>query len=271
MNLSLQIIELDIKLKKLIFAFIFLAASAPVLAQSLDGAVAYQYSTIDALLSGVYEGDLSVQDLLHHGDFGLGTYNRIDGEMIVIDGVAYKAKADGTVVDAGRTEQTPFAMVTRFVGGPKIVIIHPTSLKALEAVIGQIMTNKNIFYAIRVEGRFATLKTRAMSAQDKPYQPLAEVSKTQSVFSYVNMPAMLVGFYSPAFSQGINVPGFHWHALSIDHQHGGHVLDLMLTSGVIQVMPIAELELQLPTRAVFSNYEQGSKRSVELMTVEGAH
>jgi acetolactate decarboxylase len=33
-----------------------------------------------------------VRELLRHGDFGLGTFNRLDGEMLVNDGVCYQLR-----------------------------------------------------------------------------------------------------------------------------------------------------------------------------------
>lgn len=44
----------------------------------------FQYSTLEALLGGVYDGEVTVGELLTHGDFGLGTFNSLDGEMIIL-------------------------------------------------------------------------------------------------------------------------------------------------------------------------------------------
>ena len=59
------------------------------------GREVYQTSTMGALLDGVYEGDVTTRELLRHGDFGLGTFNRLDGEMLVLDGVCYQLRGDG--------------------------------------------------------------------------------------------------------------------------------------------------------------------------------
>ena len=35
---------------------------------------AYQVATISSLLAGAYDGDTTVDEMLRHGDFGLGTF-----------------------------------------------------------------------------------------------------------------------------------------------------------------------------------------------------
>lgn len=39
------------------------------------GQEVYQTSTMGALLGGVYDGNVTIGELLRHGDFGLGTFN----------------------------------------------------------------------------------------------------------------------------------------------------------------------------------------------------
>src|SRR5258708_35637382 len=68
---------------------------------------AYQISTSAALVQGVSEGTVSSRKLLANGDFGLGTFERLDGEMVVLDGIIYQVRGDGTV-EARRGEfQSP--------------------------------------------------------------------------------------------------------------------------------------------------------------------
>ncbi len=57
--------------------------------------VLYQTSLMSALLSGVYEGSTTIADLLKHGDFGLGTFNELDGELIAFSSQVYQLRADG--------------------------------------------------------------------------------------------------------------------------------------------------------------------------------
>ena len=60
----------------------------------------FQVSTSGALVAGVYDREVSVRTLLEHGDFGLGTFADLDGEMVVVDGRAYQIKGSGRVSEA---------------------------------------------------------------------------------------------------------------------------------------------------------------------------
>ena len=59
-------------------------------------------------------GSSRSRELKKHGDFGIGTFDALDGEMIVLDGVVYQAKADGHIYQAADNLTTPFATVTYF-------------------------------------------------------------------------------------------------------------------------------------------------------------
>ena len=59
--------------------------------------VIFQTSTIDALLDGAYDGEISFSQLRDHGDFGLGTFEACDGEMIGSGGGRFCAAVDGSV------------------------------------------------------------------------------------------------------------------------------------------------------------------------------
>lgn len=257
-------------MKKLLLSIFLLAGIAHAQAQPVSEPKAFQYSTIDALLAGAYDGELNVEQLKHEGNFGIGTFNRIDGELILVDGKVYKAKSNGTVVVATAAEQTPFAVVTTFSSKNQRAITSTTTLKELEEQLDKMLENKNIFYAIRVEGQFKQMTTRAISPQDKPYKPLAEVAKTQSVFNFSDTSGVLVAFRSPSFSKGFNVPGYHWHFLSSDKKTGGHVLGLTMASGIVKVMPLSVIQIKIPTNNMFANTDQAIDRSTELKNVEGA-
>ena len=228
----------------------------------------FQYSTIDALLAGDYDGDISLFELAKHGNFGLGTYNRVDGEMILLDGVFYKVKGSGKVELANPEEHSPLAIVTDFKPDTSLELAEAKTLAELEAKIDTSLMNKNLFYAIRIEGDFEGMTTRAIYPQDKPYKPLAEVSKTQSVFNIGSSKGQLIGFRSPAFVKGFNVPGYHWHFLASDHHSGGHVLALHLLTGHAQVATISAVEIKLPTTDSFMHADQSKDRSQELHAVE---
>src|SRR5207302_4726481 len=80
----------------------------------------FQTSTIEALLGGAFDGDVSLSELLEHGDLGLGTLNGLDGELIVVDGQAWKANLDCSLVQPEASARTPYAVVVPFSTGDPV-------------------------------------------------------------------------------------------------------------------------------------------------------
>jgi alpha-acetolactate decarboxylase len=211
----------------------------------------YQFSTISALLEGVYDGDVTVADILRHGDFGLGTFNRLDGEMVILDGVCHRLRADGTASAAAPTDRSPFAAVTRFHSDFEIAIPTRTGRAAVIEAIDRQIKSANLIYAIRITGRFAELHTRTVMAQKPPYPPLPQATEGQAETLFTDVTGTLVGFRTPDFEQGISVAGYHLHFLNADRTGGGHVLDFVLAHGRVAVSGAAQLHLSLPTSGAF--------------------
>src|SRR3712207_3336862 len=98
----------------------------------------FQTSTIDALLDGNYDGDLSFRELSEHGDFGLGTLDALDGEMIALDGDFYQIGADGRAYRVDGRTKTPFAVVTVFEPGASHTLDAAPDFAALCARVDQL-------------------------------------------------------------------------------------------------------------------------------------
>jgi len=216
---------------KSIFRFLMLFALfctvvRPAMSAGSDRDIVFQTAPFQALNVGVYDGLFTFDSLKAHGDFGLGTLNGLDGEMICVDNAFYQVKRDGKVVPVAATALTPFAMVTFFDEDQRIEAVNIESLAALGQAIDRCRPTKNLFYALRVDGVFDYVKVRSVPAQKKPYRPLAEAVKGQTVFEYKDIPGTLVGFWSPAFTGQVSVPGYHFHFISAAKDAGGHVLDL---------------------------------------------
>jgi alpha-acetolactate decarboxylase len=211
----------------------------------------YQFSTISALLDGVYDGDVTVAEILRHGDFGLGTFNHLDGEMVILDGVCYRLRADGTATRAAQDDLTPFAAVTRFHTDIEIAIRARTNRADVIAAIDHKLASANLLYAIKVTGRFAELHTRTVMAQQQPYPPLTKATEDQAETRITDATGTLVGFRTPDFEQGISVAGYHLHFLNSDRTGGGHVLDFEIEHGQIAVSGASQLHLSLPTSGAF--------------------
>lgn len=212
----------------------------------------FQASTLDALLEGVYDGDMTFGELKLHGDFGLGTFNALDGEMIAFDGKFFQVCADGTVHEVRDDQQTPFAAVLFFQPTIRRTIDDELDFQQLERRLDERLPSRNVFYALRIDGFFPRMKTRSVPRQQRPYPPLVEVAKVQPTFDYENVRGTVVGFRFPDYASGLSVPGYHLHFLSDDHRGGGHVLEFSLAPGaVLSVDPAAHFHLELPKTTDF--------------------
>ncbi len=228
-----------------------------------------QTSTIDALLAGVYDGQMSCERLAGYGNLGIGTFDQLDGEMIVLDGVIYQVKSDGKVYRPDGTLTTPFAAVCQFSPDETIEFDRPVNYGALRKLLDERVPNQNLFYAFKITGRFKSVQTRSVPAQNKPYPPLAKVTAHQPEFTETNIDGTIVGFRCPPFVKGINVPGYHLHFLSNSKEFGGHLLAFDMKEGLCAVDVFNQFVLILPENEKFLKSVDLSKdRSEELRQVE---
>jgi acetolactate decarboxylase len=241
------------------------AAPAPA-----DRETFYQVSTIDALMQGVFDGVQPVGELKKHGDFGIGTFDALDGEMIVLDGVVYQAKADGHVYPAADNETTPFATVTYFDDDlSSLTTGQPMNLSVFTSTMEKQLPTGNMIYAVRMHGTFPTMKVRAIPAQQKPYPTLSNASLQQSVYRYSDTTGTVIGFYTPVFFRGLNVAGYHLHYLSDDHTTGGHILDFTVPANMTVEYDITPgFTMALPTNGTFTGVDLSQDLSGALAKVE---
>jgi acetolactate decarboxylase len=183
---------------------------------------------------GRYDGVMPIRELLRCGDFGLGTLDHLDGELIVLDGRAYQVRGDGAVVEVGSDRSTPFAIVTPFEPDGGFPCPRVGNLSDLDARLDDALGRKDNFLAVRVDGRFAAITLRSVHRQEPPFRPLGDVVKGQSVWTHAEVSGTLVGVRSPTWVGGLNGPGYHWHFLSDDRTVGGHVLDCRAREGRVQ-------------------------------------
>ncbi len=247
----------------LLTALLLTACAAP----DRPSDVIYQTGTIDGLMEGMYDGPATVAQLLRHGDFGLGAFNALDGEMVVLDGGCYRADAKGATHKVAASEQSPFATVT-FFHTQRGATAGQADMAALEKVVDQLAPERNLFCAVRVEGLFAQVRTRSVVRQVKPYPKLAAATANQPTFDLSDVRGTLVGFRCPYFVKGANVPGYHFHFLTDDHSRGGHVLNFRLAAGVVQVDVISRFRLSLPRDPTFTEAEFPQERPGELEKIE---
>jgi acetolactate decarboxylase len=215
------------------------------------GSEVYQTSTMGALLDGVYDGDVTIRELLRHGNFGLGTFNGLDGEMLVLDGVCYQLRGDGSAQVADADQRTPFAVVTWFDADRSFEVTEPLDRAGLKARIDESLPSTNLIVAVRVTGDFSVIRTRTVTEQHRPYPPFTEATQDQHEVAFSDASGTLAGFRMPDYEQGVSVAGYHSHFVDAERRHGGHALDYLLTQGRVDISVRSDLHLSLPRTPEF--------------------
>jgi len=231
--------------------------------------VLFQASTIGALLDGAFDGDLSFAELAEHGDLGLGTLNRLDGEMIALDGEFFRADVDGEVTPIAAAARTPFAVVTRFEPEVDVRIEGPVGHEALLARLDALVPATASSCAIRLDGRFELVRARSVPAQSPPYRPLTEVVADQHVFELDDVAGTMLGFRFPAYVEGIEVGGYHLHFISDDRRRGGHVLDSRAAGLRARLDPSDDLHVELPPRIELADPDLAAATHEAIARAEG--
>jgi acetolactate decarboxylase len=205
----------------------------------------YQCAPVNALVEGIYEERVPLEKILEHGDFGIGTFDALDGEMVLLDGRVYQVAGSGVVREVTEPAASPFACVTFWTPAAHDDLAGPVSYDEFLDWLRSLLPSPNIFYALRIEGAFAEVHTRSVPRQES-YRPLVEVAAHQPEFSFAGAEGTLAGFYTPSFMESVNVPGLHLHFLSDDRTQGGHLLSCRPTRVRASVQFISTLELGLP-------------------------
>lgn len=255
--------------KQLIFilSIIFISVTCSQTKATKNDTV-FQTSTFDALLAGNYEGTMNFETLSKKGSFGIGTFNQLDGEMLALDGTFYQIKADGKVYPVNPEMKTPFAVVTDFVADTSFTLTNELDFNKLNELIDGIIPTNNIFYAIKIEGKFKKAITRSVPKQNKPYPPLVEVVKEQPLFEFNSEKGTMVGFRAPEFTEGINVPAYHYHFVNEDKSRGGHLLNCIISEVSVSIDFIHEFQVSLNQTDDFYELNLIKDRAEEMEKVE---
>jgi acetolactate decarboxylase len=227
-----------------------------------------QVSTIDAILNGLYDGVISYSDLKEYGDFGIGTFEGLDGEMVALNGDFYQIKADGVAYPVTGDITTPFACVLFFDAESEFPVWEGMNSTQLQDYLDDSIHERNIFHAVKIEGTFDYVKTRSVSGQEKPYPPLVEVTARQPTFEFHDIRGTIVGFYCPDYVEGLNVPGYHLHFITEDRTAGGHVLEFTIKDAKLSVDYTSDFRMLLPNTEEFNRLEFTRDRKEELEEAE---
>ncbi len=232
----------------------------------------FQVATIGSLAQGVYDGDYRYGEVMKHGNFGVGTFKDLNGEMVAIDGNFYQIEADGKLKKVSPQQIAPFAVVVHFQSSREQNLTHLNNYKKLANAIIQLIPNKNIPYAIHIKGEFNSLKLRSLRKQHKPYPNLVTASKQQAIFNLHNVRGDIVGFWFPKYWAGIAVPGFHLHFVTKNRKIGGHVLGINLGRAKIALQPIHQVEIYLPNTKTFAKANLSAEDlNTSIRKAEGGH
>jgi acetolactate decarboxylase len=223
----------------LIFALICLGC-----AHSPKGYI-FQNAVFGSFESGNFDGSMSISELKTHGDFGMGTLDGLDGEMVVIDGDFYQVKSDGKAYLIRQDAKSPFATVVFFEPDKVLFPGWNTDYPGLCDFIDKNIPSKDKFYALRIKGRFKSIKLRSVPKQTKPYPSLKEALVNQAVFDYNNIEGTLVGFRLPQYMEYLNVPGYHFHFISTDRSKGGHLLGCAVNEVSVEIDVLDKFSMEL--------------------------
>lgn len=200
------------------------------------------------ILSGNYDGSLTIAHFKSVGNFGIGTFEGLDGEAVLLDGVVYQVKGDGSVTIPEDTRHMPYGACTLFDDDLRRTMKNIASFEVFSKALESDFEDKQIFYAVKARGEFSVMRVRSCDKQNKPYRPLAEVTKQQHEYTYTRTRGTLIGFWTPPFVPGaIGVPGFHMHFLSDDRTQGGHVLDFQSAALAITLDPTPRITIDFST------------------------
>ena len=226
----------------------------------------YQVSLLRSLTDGLYDGVIDVATLKSFSNTAIGTFLGADGEMIMVDGVCYKANLDGSITEAKNSDTTPFCNACTFIKCASLNL-SCSDINDLKKKLHEYKNKafKNLVMVIKIEGLFSSMTTRSLPKQNKPYKTLDYiVEHEQKVITNKNIEGTIIGFCAPKYMSNLNTTDFHMHFVSFDKKIGGHILDLSFNDLNIDVSIKTEFKLILPSTSEFINYDiDGNKERIK--------
>ncbi len=229
----------------------------------------FQVGTLNSLMMGDYHGSVTVKDLLKEGNIGIGTYDGLDGEAIILNGHAYDGRADGKVYEMNEKDTLPFSTVSHFDESVEENILSFSSIEEFKSKMEAYLPSHNFLYMIKMEGVFH-VRVRSCFKQKEPYEPLYKVACDQREFEYENLDGYVIGVYCPNYVEGMNLPGWHIHFLSKDFSKGGHILKVDGNNIKFKINQLNGWNVYLPHTEGFSNWDLTEDLKEKTKAVEGS-
>jgi acetolactate decarboxylase len=239
-------------------------------ALGLEHSTLFQVSTSGALVQGVFDKAVTVGQLKMHGDFGLGTFEGLDGEMVVLDGKFYQAHDDGRITVPPDSAPVPFATLVHFRPERRAHLGPFASMAEFTAALDKLRRSDNLFTAVRIDGHFDEVHWRVACKVESGVH-LDTATEHQAEFRRSDVSGTMAGFWSPAYSKAISVAGWHLHFLTDNRESGGHVLGCKAAGLEAQVHAISDLHLALPETREFLHADLTQDPSAALDKAEQAH
>ncbi|MDF1677349.1 MAG: acetolactate decarboxylase [Legionellaceae bacterium] len=207
----------------------------------------YQYSHASIFTQKAYDGTGSIEQLKPHGDIGLGTFNSLNGELVVVDGEFYQCLEEKHIKQASDNALMPWAAVTRFTDSASTITLQPVkTFSELETIILSLIHTKNTPYVFHIKAHCNDILFRQVVKQNKPYSLSIDEVYAKSPTNHTGpVKADLVGFYIPDFMQSIHPTGLHLHGLTEDKLSGGHVLELNFYTALLTFEAITDVTMTL--------------------------
>lgn len=221
--------------------------------------ILYQVSTLNALMEGNFQGIEEIASLKEKGDFGIGTFHSLDGELVMSDGKIYQVNYQGKVTEMDDKRTVPFAAVTWFDKDGTKNLSGISNYAELTKALDDMRDSNELFYAYKIDGKFSYIKTRSVPPQEQPYPLLSEVTKNQPIFEYENVEGSLIGFWCPDYVGQVNVPGYHLHFLSADKTMGGHLIEVTMEEGTAFSDITSEFSMMVPESIVSADLADPKK------------
>ena len=227
-----------------------------------------QVSLFSLLLSGRYDGVITVAEVKKLGSMSIATMDRLDGEMQMIDGVVYQACSDGKVYLPGDDATVPFGTVAEFHAEQNFRLVELPSYELFEEHLAKLCPQENVPLAVHFTGDFRRMKVRTVGRQEHDGIGLAEAAKNEAIFDFVDCSGDLVGFRLPGYVAGVNAPGWHLHFMDAERRHGGHVVNFSLREGVLRCCYADDFQIRLPAPEALAGLDLGRDWSKDLKRAE---
>ncbi len=208
----------------------------------------HQVALLQSLKLGHFDGSLSIKALKKLGDIGIGTFEGLNGEMIVLDGVVYQGDQNCHANIMNDAVTVPFSNVTFFDNDFAFELKDVETKSALEDILNVAVENYgvNSFYMLKIPCTLNNILIRSEARSNKPYPTLVKALESQKEVSLENIDGTIVGLYCPPYMGGLNTVGWHFNFISSDKKFAGHVLGLNIKTGEAQFDKTDNFALHLP-------------------------